>query len=746
MGSILKLYKSCKIVKDENFILNEDISSRDLDTYLNRFAGDNILRFENVQLVENKLDIEIKVQLQQDLGDMSWINLYNYARYKRSEIADIRPMYYFIDSIELTAPLTIKLKLHLDVLNSFPFGDNGNNEGYWNFSKLTQINRQHKDRFVKSGNNYIAHIDEYSEGIIPPLYKLNNALISQKLGNLSYESEKYYLMYKNTYEDSSNVNNAVKGYLIFEAGKRCQWNGAGLNFNPANMDRSKFYYLFYDSCTGFSAADIVTGQSFTFLRNYAMIKLKCLDNYIVAYSYGYDNGLYAPPYENGNPAITEVHIITSFSLAQNDKYYMSSGDYQVRRTAYQNSIQYTASDISTIYTENSKRFVDINRTDSRIIKIIEIPYLPDSQFALINDNSRMTFNSEKFSFNMDERLLEIKDNAVLSNLGYISDTSKIPESLTNIYPLINVSFNGEKSLHDYRNDDNEPKIYHSDFYQTKYVYDSFAKIVKNEVDMNRYEANIDSYINFYMTSTINSRFMFEFPFIKASGYFVDEDYPKHLIVQRNNEVTLYNSPYINYIRTGFNYDVKNKNRQEAFSWFTTGMGLAGGIVSLAAGSKTLGAGLIASSVLSIASSLNNTIQSESNLEQKINQLKWQGNSVYGADDVDLMLSYNFEGKLWRAKYTVSNKVKKSLLNLFHYTGYIDNVSEIPNTRTRMWFNFLQCDLHFAYVNNISKECIEELKAKYKGGVTFLHSNTLTNFPVWDFARERENWERIFFEN
>ena len=111
-----------------------------------------------------------------------------------------------------------------------------------------------------------------------------------------------------------------------------------------------------------------------------------------------------------------------------------------------------------------------------------------------------------------------------------------------------------------------------------------------------------------------------------------------------------------------------------------------------------------------------------------------------------MTEYNHNNKLWRAKYEVSDRMKKALSDLFYYTGYIDDVNEIPVTDSRMWFNFLQCEIHFKDNPHMNKDQLEEFKGKFLGGVTFLHSNVVGGLQQWDFDRERENWERVFFTN
>ena len=43
-----------------------------------------------------------------------------------------------------------------------------------------------------------------------------------------------------------------------------------------------------------------------------------------------------------------------------------------------------------------------------------------------------------------------------------------------------------------------------------------------------------------------------------------EDYGNILAVSRNNESTIYTSQYINYLRTGLQYDLKMKQAQEEY--------------------------------------------------------------------------------------------------------------------------------------------------------------------------------------
>lgn len=72
-------------------------------------------------------------------------------------------------------------------------------------------------------------------------------------------------------------------------------------------------------------------------------------------------------------------------------------------------------------------------------------------------------------------------------------------------------------------------------------------------------------VYFKPTNTINSKFAFHFDYSTlkdaAFGTFKQTiDYEDYLLVSRNNEETIFSNDYLNYIRTGYNYDKKVRER------------------------------------------------------------------------------------------------------------------------------------------------------------------------------------------
>lgn len=138
------------------------------------------------------------------------------------------------------------------------------------------------------------------------------------------------------------------------------------------------------------------------------------------------------------------------------------------------------------------------------------------------------------------------------------------EELNPYTPIFDIDLTGISDT-DLKDISYESKLYHSDFYQPKFVYDSFNFLFQLESINNSLLMNYSSdngtptnnfYFNFITSTTINSRFLFEFPQYMLN--YATQDYSNILTIQRNNELALYNSAYANYIRNGYNYDVKNK--------------------------------------------------------------------------------------------------------------------------------------------------------------------------------------------
>ena len=380
----------------------------------------------------------------------------------------------------------------------------------------------------------------------------------------------------------------------------------------------------------------------------------------------------------------------------------------------------------------------INRLDSKIVKLITLPYCPikirqvtfdDAINVYQYDSDEVSYNSTDFSLQLLNLNIKFK-NEIISNIDDPTKELIIKHDFTTLNE-------------DLRNDNLESKIYHSDFYYKKFVYDSFSYIYQYELI--NFEKSINTYFefDFIMSSSINSRFMFYFKNYHVDSYAVD-DYNNYLIIARNNERTLYNSAYINYIKTGFNFDVKNKNTQNFMNWGSFALSLGATIATVASTIASSGAtaplliGASVSTVGTFTNAINSTISSERNFEQKQEQLKAQSTNVINSDDFDLLNEYN-KNSLLMMTYKVSERVRKLLLDLFYYYGYKCNEIKMPDLNTRKYFNFIQCEADIKEHQSIliKDEYYNMLIEAYNKGVTLFH-----NFNGhYDIEQVKDNTER-----
>lgn len=739
-----------------------------LDDYLAtltpRYSSDN---FQYQQLA---LDLIIKTNVKQNV--ISGHNLGNYLTIEQ----DGKTWYYFILNTEWSGQETVKLTLSIDSINTF--------RNDLTFNAKTSIQREHRDR-LKKVEGYIARVIDYeNEGLTLP--KVIEDSEDVRIMNSDLD---WYLMYKTADElSTTNLNNAVSCYLC--ASQQIAVGGGSeqereLTVNDLLEDR--FYYFTGADNVGGSFKLTINGATTTFndingtyqmdVRKAGSITLadRQMNGLML---YRKDNKMYyglqftdvcsyqpvgittdifnqsttVPTLPNkaaakaafGNYNVAEcqsVSISGNF-LRYGQAYYISADSAVVNLSQ---TLPIYAGVGATIMSFN-----DVDRTDSKIMKIIKLPYSP----------VKFNYTNGHYDFGDDWQviggLLKLKNTAV--SKGF-SNENIYDASLTEYF--VNASTIDTTAV---RNDYNESKLYNSSFFTYKFAYDSFAKEIKLENIRDYTTVDITVGINFKMTSTINSRFMFKFD--SDGGYMYKEsDYEPYLIINRNNEETIYSNDYINYMRTGYNYDQKMRNQQLTMSLLGTGFSstsqiIAGGIqavqgktipsgtkeglpVSRAVGqalTKSSAAASIASGLGSIASnitgSLYSYVQAGQQIEQKQYELQQQATSVIGSDDLDLLSDYN-GNRLKIITYKLRPEDEKMVADLFYYTGYRHAKLEKPNLESRYWFNFIQCSPVFNEEGDTPyNDYIEDVKARYESGITVYHCHN----GVYDWNQELENWE------
>ena len=590
---------------------------------------------------------------------------------------------------------------------------------------------------LRVGREYKRIVDYNSEGLFP--LKLHNSLEDkQVIPNLF----NWYLIYKN----HENINptdfnqvNAVDCFLCADSPVTLE----GLAVHTETLsgwDTSKHYLITPISGTpsnyqvrnmgvkiNYNSTDYI---SYELVRNDSKIPpdIINIDCYYVGGVWHadilYSNvlGTYGPSLGERKTTINNISSIdfTNGSViykntGQNDPFYIISLNDTVDISS------------STAYTLEPIEVLD--RTDSKLIKIIKLPYCP-----VAFDEENKVLGGGVFEYSNETKLAKLSNlNATFSN--------DFDLEINPLEDLLLGDITNEISVNASRNAKYESKLYHSDYRTYKFVYDSFAI----EFDLEKVDLSLVDRSNFNvvfkMTTTINSKFMFTFPKYKLK--YAETDFDNILVIARNNEIPLYNNAYITYLRTGYNYDVKSKNRQEFASTAGTILSAVGTMASFGLGGPfgvTAGVGFFTQTAQQAISTANTIAQSEQNLEAKQRQLKAQATNVSGSDDVDLMSEY-CDNKAKMCLYNISPKMQQAMFDVFYYTGYISGVMKTPDFTSRYWFNFVSCDLQLETVVNIPDNCLENLKERYKSGITVMHAHS----GVYDWNREKENWENSLID-
>ena len=440
--------------------------------------------------------------------------------------------------------------------------------------------------------------------------------------------------------------------------------------------------------------------------------------------------------------------------------------YYYQNTSIPNSYTNSTGNWNFTPTQENKMLNDIgqiDRTESTLIKIIKIPYCPTSYTytdtnGIQLDQSRWMYDSSYNAFKLIDLNSELSttiktdmDDFILDTLFASKDTFLLFDGGVGCYK------DSPKNIYF------ESKLFHSSFYQKKFVYDSFsfvfqyekidesANLISSEQLAELPSPNIYKFsFEFTMTGTINSKFMFKFPTYKLKHS--EEDYDNVMPIARNNEVVIYNSDYITYLRTAYNYDIKAKERTEKLAGVNfavqTGVGAikAGAMTLLkgSAGAMSWG-GVFASTITGITQLTNTIAQAEDSVERKIASMKAQGVSVAGSDDIDLLVNYS-NNKAKICTYQASDRVREMLFELFYYTGYATGEMKIPNLTTRLWFNFIQADIVYKEnIANIPKNLLDNIAERFAGGITYLHKVMNDTTPLWDFDQHYENWENTLVD-
>lgn len=769
----ISIYKDCKILPNKNFKVD------DIEDYLatlSQWSGEPI----QCQEMKHQLKHTYKVVFGErflsfdDFSNYNYLKAQNFTKLTPSSTLTLSKVYYFIVGKKWLAQNCIEFELEMDVINTMI--DNVLNVGdeALSLTDKTFVYREHKPRWEKvsgSQSNFRPIIDYVNEGINPVLFKKKEVPYYYQKSGTIMDGRSFYLIYRSqTTSDNSPIQ--IMCCADYEI-----WTAQGIVGYSGTKDvkkelRSGTWFIYGSDGTG-TYTNVGASISFTDKNGTHTLTInnafQCIaigpDNIVLGTTTG--SGLFVSQIFSAGAfkkfRNVDFRRIYACRKSSSELYYYSPG--QTIPTFTPTFILNEPLDTSfdTSYQQFTIGAIDdIDRTDPKLLKIIKLPY-PPFEFKTIEDELIIPSGWEVRQAEIDQ------GQVIFPTMLLYSDSSLTNAFSIEFYPVYeaNPDFRSELpfgiiSEHTFvnwgtltttRDDSLETKLYHSDFYKEKLVYDSFSYDFKLELYKYSAVANSALKLEFSITATMNSKMMFRILDLVNTSAYKDElgdtqDYSGVLYIARNNELPIFNSAYLNYIRTGYNYDIKTKNRQLASSIIGGVLTTTGAVVSAVAGGPVGVAGAVGLGVGAAASftrAVVNTAQAEQNIAQKLKSTEMEGLSIAGSDDVDLMSIYT-DNKLKFVIYEMSSRMRKAVADLFFYCGYSVNYNKNPidDMETRTWFNFVQCDPVYAYTQNFPQDYVDKLTEKFKQGITFLHHNaiTLNNVAIskyWDFEQQYENW-------
>lgn len=719
--------KSFPLIKEKNFVVDN----------IENFLTGYLLDTREIQYFHHSFQTFIKLVYAQSY--QAPISFYQFAKYVKIENYNESPVYYYVESIEVLSKNCIKLNLIMDTLNSC-FCDSPRK---LSFDKKTKVIREHQNRFYpehNSSNRYIRRIPLLSESIIAPFYKIEDTALNT-LEKAPYSAKSWYLIYQTLVVGE---NSPIQCYLLNDIAIKVQ-NASTTTYKLTSSQIFNMlgtYNALVFTRLGNTGSIKIDSLTYSFSDDHpAIIFAKNSSNVVVGYQLG-SNGTSLSWFKTSKDSVFEVEFIGAWTYGGLINLNFTHEEYNVGLATYIYTSVESTSEYELDYNINNNGqkvninqysdtstipFSSLDRTDSRLVKIIALPYCP-IKYNVSNGvfTSSTPFTIENGMIKLDSQNL----NFAVDLSGYDDTMGALEKAVITLNPQ-------EKQLRNII----DSKCYHSDFYYKKYVYDSFTYIYKLEnvlsieQDYNSMMSDFNKTIlKYYVSNAITSKMYFNVK-NEALSYVEQSDFDYMFFVNRNNEMPLFDSSYINYLRTGFNYDVKSKNRNEAILWTGVALSTAGAIAGFATGNVALGASAVVGGIMSYINAINSTISAEQNLNQKLAEYERQKATVLNADDVDLLKKYS-SNKVHLQTWSVSENIQKLTDNLFYYCGYITNEFKVPTHNNRIYFDYLLCEPVFENMFNWDSEIIDDVIAKCNSGITFMHNYN----NEYDFAQKYENYE------
>ena len=706
-----------------------------------------------------RLEPEMEIKLEMDSAFAIPVNVedYDYAIIQADGgTGRTNKLPYFVEKIDRVSDQVVRVRLLFDELNFM--SALGSADGIAGFlSDRTRVTREHKDRFAKSktGNSYLPIIDRFPEGISGNFRRTSKEAIELPENVKTGKGFDWTAFY---FSDGTDATSPISSFLVadeplFQKTLKAAKDtlayadipeAVSLYFTlPEASDKTVEGYI---STGGASPSRTITlgeeadidGRRCVVMaaRIWTGRKEPAAFLYTYFFKEWYDkNGLFVKEEQVGLGLDQMVKIIAPRCA----RVFSGSSAWPTSMAAILRLPTLTAffkkdvDDLERISAES-----EIDRTALGLKKAICLPYRPfDRDDAGYLPNGCFVV-AGKILLARDDLESTISFTPKGRDLYLPSMTAKPTEATDGKATALQL----------------EPKVCSSEFRFSKLVYDSFSIVLKGE----------DTYFNSNLSETGNDKIVFKFfaspsmvsefeislyswPGYSASEFILSpiwtEDYPLHLIINRNNETPVYTSAYLDYLRTGYNYDLKSQAVQLgmqglgiAISAINAGVGIAatfatGGLAAPYAVSASTGF------LSSIANIGKNAAENQRGNAQRLKELQAQGASVAGNSDFAVSKRYT-KNRVSLETYSVEPRLIDSARAFFYLKGYATDEIKAPSCHARAHFDFVECDPVFQpeALSLFPKWMLDLIADDLRQGVTFLH-------PVsgdYDIAQTSSNYE------
>ena len=693
----LTYYLDCKIKP------NHCIQS--IETYLATLTSKDKIEFNDVkEFLNDEAEFGIKVDLTNDIENLNNIN---YCKITRDNVT----RYYFITSKQWRSENVYLFGLELDVVNTYQ-EDVMNKDLY----KQVKINRRHKNRWKKTGTGrYLRVYDKVDEGF----GNIQNYTTSvNKTTDVIYSVHKY--LNTGTDGDGDNhIRNYIPGYLTYCVPKTTSTLhtirfGGDVPFTTLfNKSTHYSYALIYGDVKANLklAVQPSGGDKIWYYANAFLLLLEPSSKLFAVYGLTMQSSSQA----------TVMNKATLHQYADSGCYASLFADGACSIKWLENSSNITPTYGTTINPSDFTTLITYYKGYETTVKALGEP-----NYNWANSEVKQV---DELPCNLD--LLSYKDFIDFGDGEIIipAQTDYLDTQMTFAVSAEEASF--DKPIQE-RDVYYESKLYGSYVTTHALAYDNFTLPVQLEY-LPTWDNEIT--VDFLVPLNLTNNYL-----IKIRSLSETKLYSNTLVCQRSNTIQVCSDAALEYIRTGYNYDLK----EQSLTNFKNSLGIASSVSNIGLGLAAKGSSLGAVSALQGASSLASNLSSviTSNIENELSLAKKRDEVVNSAPGVsgnsDLSYFKYYSGNNF--KYTTSEptqEVWNSIYDLFYYSGYADNLyyNEMPTIKTREYFNYLQCDIGYININN-HKERIRILEA-FQNGVTFewyYNSTWLLE------GTEYENWE------